>query len=250
MSGRRRRSIDLPQGGLEEPCTLTFIRSDKEVSKVDRLIKAAPTEAVDDRATMEEPISIAEEPSSKKKCIDRVLDGEEDSIWLTINGEFLTRSDTTTLIKGGCLNDRHINFAQQLLHKQYPTTGNTLLEAKTPLNGKIKCGLQILHDRGNHWVVASNIGCDHVTIYDLLYDTIDEKTKGIVNNLFDLPDPTMINIVMIQKQGGKDCGLFAIGTATSILFNANMVPFSQSKMRQHLFTRFSGSLLPPFQLIF
>ena len=70
--------------------------------------------------------------------------------------------------------------------------------------------------------------------------------QDIVNNLFDLLDP---DIVMIQRQQGrKDCGLFAIGTATTILFNANMVPFSQSKMRQHLFAWFSCSLLSPFPI--
>ena len=49
-------------------------------------------------------------------------------------------------------------------------------------------------------MVASNIGCDCVIIYDSLYDTIDEKTKDNVNNHFDLPDPSMIDIAIIQRQ--------------------------------------------------
>ena len=37
----RRFSADLPQGGLEVPCSLTFIDVSKEVQKVKRLTDAA-----------------------------------------------------------------------------------------------------------------------------------------------------------------------------------------------------------------
>ena len=73
----------------------------------------------------------------------------------------MTEADKGILASGGLLNDNHINFAQGLLIQQFPLTEGlqkTLLQTRKPAK-KIKDGLQIIHDRGNHWVVASTIGC-------------------------------------------------------------------------------------------
>ena len=71
------------------------------------------------------------------------------------------------------MNYRHINFAQQVLHNQFPHVeglGYTLLQGKERSQSqKIGHGLQIIFDKGNHWIVASNIGCDVGTIYKLGY---------------------------------------------------------------------------------
>ena len=40
--GNRQYSRNLPQGGLELPCKLTFSISSKEIAKVKRLIQSAP----------------------------------------------------------------------------------------------------------------------------------------------------------------------------------------------------------------
>ena len=42
VTGNRQYSRDLPQGGLELPCKLTFSNSSKEIAKVKRLLQSAP----------------------------------------------------------------------------------------------------------------------------------------------------------------------------------------------------------------
>ena len=56
------------------------------------------------------------------------------------------------LISDDLLNGRHINYDQILLHHQFPLTEglhNTVLQTKNRQQ-KIKSGIQIIHDRGNH----------------------------------------------------------------------------------------------------
>lgn len=42
--GSRRYSADLPQGGLEIPCVLTFKGMPKDIEKVAKLLRSAATE--------------------------------------------------------------------------------------------------------------------------------------------------------------------------------------------------------------
>lgn len=43
-NGPRRYSADLPQGGLEIPCVLTFKGMPKDIEKVAKLLRSAATE--------------------------------------------------------------------------------------------------------------------------------------------------------------------------------------------------------------
>ena len=73
-------------------------------------------------------------------------------------GQCLTEVDKNLFIEGQLLNDRHINYAQRLLHSQFPSIHglcHTLLQGREKLT-KIEQGLQIIFDRGNHWIVSSN----------------------------------------------------------------------------------------------
>ena len=45
VTGNRQYSRDLPQGGLELPCKLTFFGTNKEITKVKQLLQFAPCEA-------------------------------------------------------------------------------------------------------------------------------------------------------------------------------------------------------------
>ena len=47
VTGRRRHSADLPQGGLEVPCTLMFVRQSQDINKVRKLISLAPAKSID-----------------------------------------------------------------------------------------------------------------------------------------------------------------------------------------------------------
>ena len=37
--------------------------------------------------------------------------------------------------------------------------------------------MRIIHTRGNHWILASNIGCEEVrvNVYDSVYKSVDER---------------------------------------------------------------------------
>ena len=65
------------------------------------------------------------------------------------------------LHNGRSLNDNNINFAQSLLKYQFPCLdGLKSSQLQRKQQKKIQHGLQVIHSRGNHWIVASTLGCD------------------------------------------------------------------------------------------
>ena len=105
-----------------------------------------------------------------------------NAVWIGFNGYLMTETDKDILTSGGFLNDNHINVAQCLLFHQFPSTEGlkyTILQRKKPPK-KIKEGLQIIHDRGNHWLVANTIDCADgvVKVYDSVYSSIDKGTEA------------------------------------------------------------------------
>ena len=138
----------------------------------------------------------AEKPRKRIKLEDLEdssgIDKDADEVWLKFGSQFITRLDEELLIECDWLNDRHINFAQRLLRSQFPDVmglGHTLLQAiPKEESKKIRCGVQVIHDRANHWIVASSMGCEigTVKVYDSLYIHVNEQTKVVINNLFHL----------------------------------------------------------------
>lgn len=190
VTGRRRRSVDLPQGGLEVPCLLTFIGESKEISKLERMIVSVPS------------LSPIEPPLKRAKIDLEIVDedgstSEADAVWVKFDGSFLKQSDRLEVIQNKKLNDRHINYAQRILCRQFPNTeglGHTLLQKRKPPK-KIQNGLQIIHDRGDHWIVASNIGESNIVkVYDSVFTSVSQGTTEVILNLFDLVDSHMIKI--------------------------------------------------------
>ncbi len=108
VTGRRRYSADLVNGGLEVPCTYTFVGTGKEIRKVKSVLESCPTVIP----------NILPPASKKAKFIDHTCDGDTedecDTVWLRFQGQFMTESDKNGSIEGDLLNDRHINYAQQL----------------------------------------------------------------------------------------------------------------------------------------
>ena len=282
--GHRQYSLDLPQGGLDVPCRLTFTGIQEDIEKVKKLLEKAPIEkALKAKGDTEIPVKVScpptedceDEPNSKRSKIDlSVSEAEssktklygddhesESSSWITIELPVglavLSTLDKAILLNGSCLNDKHISAAQLLLLHQFQATvglQNTLSLDKIAAHKKITHGLQIIHDRKNHWIVASNFTRKDnvVEIHDSIYKTVNMKTRTLVSNLFQ-PYPGKRPVVQIvnkkQKQtGNKDCGLFAIATATAMLFghNAATVYFNQKLMREHLARCFEGQHVTPF----
>ena len=106
ITGQRKYSADLPQGGLEVPCKLKFQGSPLSINKVKKLLPDAPSPKI--------PESDSITPSKKMK-ID--LNVEPTGVWLSLEvlNEVISLSHTDR--RDLCnpdtmLNDNHINFAQ------------------------------------------------------------------------------------------------------------------------------------------
>ena len=70
--------------------------------------------------------------------------------------------------------------------------------------------LQIFHDRGDHWITASNMNVESglVVVYDSVYCRLDPITKdAIVKKFqFDSSKPPDVKLVKFGKQkGSSDC---------------------------------------------
>jgi len=179
VTGSRQHSVDLPQGGLEIPCELIFSASSKKLlSKVQKLLRQAfEAELLTPSEQKEE--SPVKQPEKKR----RLEDHDEEIEWTQHDGIVLSEHDKVQLCSGKWLSDKHVNFAQSLLKKQFPQVNglkSTLLLHKT--QDKIKEGVQIIHSRGNHWIVASTLGCSGsvVKIFDSLYETMDKDTQSTI----------------------------------------------------------------------
>ena len=127
-----------------------------------------------------------------------------------------------------------MHFAQRLLKRQFPYLNGlqlTVLQAKKSLGVRkpLPNQLQVIHSHGDHWILASNIGCSNgdVNVYGF--------------------QSSAIKIVESQKQeGGIDCGVFAIATATALAHGIRPSSFNQSAMRRHLVNCFTEGLITPF----
>ncbi len=120
---------------------LHFHRTAKELNKVWKLLSLSPS------------LKPTEQTSKKIKVEDIDLEDSSpaDAVWLKFGGQCLTEFDKNALIKCQLLNDRHINFAQRLLHNQFPNTeglSHTLLQERE-MKKIIERGLQVIFDRGN-----------------------------------------------------------------------------------------------------
>ena len=146
----------------------------------------------------------------------------------------LLYNEKETIINDEMLSDIHMNFAQSLLRQQFgPENGFylTLLLTSCSIHPKI----QIVHDRGNHWIVASTIFSEknEVIVYDSVYSSLDANTVTILTNLFGAL--SSFQVANTRKQtGGKDCVLFAIATLLACNFDPVKVTFVQQSMRPHL----------------
>ena len=180
------------------------------------------------------------EPLNKKSKNDDSIEhvSEASEVWLSYNGYRLTLVDKKKISDGSMLNDNHINFAQSILKNQFQVAEGfdcSLYQYKhRSIDCKIKCGLQIVHCRGNHWILASNMTNQEgiLDVYDSVYSNLDEGTLKVLENLFIYRE---VRIVEWQKQiGGSDCGLFAIAAATQLLSQENAIfHFCQVLMRDH-----------------
>ena len=246
VSGHRRFSEDLPQGGLEIPCTMVFTGEAKRTAKAKDLIESAFCSIGNREA----------QPSKKRKICGKVStcgeSNQDSQPWVQCNGIKLLEAHRNEITHGMKLNDLVINMAQQLLKAQFPiVTGlqSTLLQSEKDYHAlKNNNSVQIVHSHGDHWIVASRASSDVVKVYDSVYDTMDKETANVILNLSG--GTCSFETVTIRKQSGsRDCGLFAIGISTALCFGHDPVTinFDQDRMRQHLVNCLEKELSPCFQ---
>ena len=111
VTGSRCYSGDLPQGGLEVPYTLEFRGSTKDIDEVKKLLEAAlsSTSVMTPRA-----------PPNTKRKLGSAETRKEPQRWVQHGGIFLSTKDKASIVNGDKLNDKHVDFAQQLLKAQFP----------------------------------------------------------------------------------------------------------------------------------
>ena len=86
VTGRRRYSSDLPQGGLKVPCTLCFMGNSKELKKVKIFYKTAPFLSKGEKVT-------EMQPSTSKEVNESTLDANQSSS-LSYNSTETTSCDS------------------------------------------------------------------------------------------------------------------------------------------------------------
>ena len=249
VTGNRRYSRDLPQGGLEIPCSLIFHGDPLKIEKVKQLIK----ELLQDDKGMEEEddvLDIVEVKAVKK----RKVNGEEE--WVQVGPIVLTMADKEIVTKGHELNDLHINMCQMLIRNQFPAIAglcSTLKVTTTSVECWVQNYVQIFHCRGNHWVTVSTLGCDtnEVMVYDSLYTDIDIATKCSIQEVFNTSSIKCVLPQVQKQQGAVDCGLYAMGFATYLAHGKNpraltTLQFQQSKLRDHILVCFEQKFMKEF----
>ncbi|XP_031553855.1 uncharacterized protein LOC116290875 [Actinia tenebrosa] len=154
------------------------------------------------------------------------------------------------------LSDISINITQNLLHGQFSTCqgledttlGNFL--QYSICNGEFA---QILFTGHQHWVCASNIGCQkgEINIYDSSnHGNVSSYVKKQVAAILHEEGPEItINIKSVQQQqNGTDCGVFSIAFLTSLLHGGDPATrtYRNNKLREHLLTCILNGYVTPF----
>ena len=163
----------------------------------------------------------------------------------------MTEADRDTITSGEQLSDNHISFAQAILRRQFDKVlglQSTLLQSRPRAPLPATGALQIIHSQGNHWIVASTVGCSagDVMVFDSLYSSVDQATRDLILQLFG----TEVNIKLEkspQQLGGKDCGVFAVAICTSLAngIHPGSISFDQNAMRHHLVKCYEQFCLTP-----
>ncbi len=187
----------------------------------------------------------------------------DSNMWISSLG--LLKSDHIVLENHQWLNDNIIFASQQLLKHtfdihglQSPLLGTKFTFKVLPWNFKY---LQILHIKGNHWILVSNIDVNsgrssssRVMIYDsLLSEDIDSNTmQQVCSFLRPTSKDIRVDIMNIMKQTNKfDCGLFCIANMTELAYGYNPVKviWNVKKMRSHLSTCLKNGKLQRFPIL-
>ena len=270
ITGSRRYSRDLPQGGMEIPCKYTFSGNKDLVEKIrgrlEELQEKVSTIKKSSRSDIvsTSSVSVTTKYESTSACAvvsmkesSTLLQSPEggDNSWVKIKDISLKINDRTIIEQGLELTDLHINSPQRLIKNQFPKLNGlklSLLQAQ-PLKGSTINAIQIFHVHGNHWIVAATSKHGKtVQVYDSAHTSLDHTSAVMIKDFFRC-SLSNIKAVAVQKQrpGSNDCGVYAIANATTITFGEDpvSVKYDQSVMRSHLIECFTSKKMEFFPLI-
>ena len=165
--------------------------------------------------------------------------------WIKIDRIALTFVDKQMIIDGQKLHDKHIQFGQSMIHRQFPGIGglrSTLLQHRYYEFRRNSIQAVFCKTR-QHWVVASIIhaACKSnlVFAYDSVFNELDDESLLLVKTMFSNSSSSTIKVEManMQKQrGAYDCGVFVIAAMVSLAFGEDpgTVNYEQDNLRSHL----------------
>ena len=209
----RQYSSDLLQGGLEVPCMLRLCGEVKNIDKVRKLLPAN-REQDNDKPPPLKKVKLSEiESVIVNDGISLNTSAAESNLetWIALDDAklTLTEEDKRRIVEGDELTDKHINFAQALIKKQFKNiNGLSLTFLFSAYRGAMfSTGhptLQIVHTRGSHWIVATtNELCTKVFVYDTLYSDVTHDTKRLITEMFGMSQIEVVHGLQKQK-GMKD----------------------------------------------
>ena len=269
VDGTRRYSRDLPQGGMEIPCLLTFTAEEQSlidkisnhIRHVEKVVCCTPQEDKSEEQAKEESQDCSPQPKVIRLDLSHSDDDQagllnwDDEEWVRLDARNVLKISEKEVVLRKKLDDRVINCAQIILQRQFPSlTGfySSLLLPTLPSLGEWQENfIQICHCRGDHWITVSTRGCKagELIVYDSLYMDVDALTAAMFRRLFDTP-LTYIMAGVQKQEGVVDCGAFAIANATAIAFSDTESPippkFDQNKLRTHLASCFETKCFSAF----
>jgi len=183
----------------------------------------------------------------------------DDDVWVKCDRHILKNVDKECIETGMELTDKHIQYSQYLIKKQFSTIGglcSTLLQSRQK-HSLPKNSLKVVYcSVRHHWIVISNMNCKKgvVNVYGSLFTTLDEETLNTINNYFGEQNAKcriQCNMVKVQtKKETKNCGVFAVAFLTSLAYNQDpadhLVKYCQDQLRSHLCDCFIRGKLVPF----
>ena len=117
-----------------------------------------------------------------------------------------------------------MDHGQWLISQKYPQANwpfkanspKLAFQSKQPkADSRLQDFIQVLHLSGNHWVAATNIGCEsnRVKVYDSLYRELsNEHKEHLYTSLAAMLQTSERNMIidwpsMVQQSGTADCGM-------------------------------------------
>ena len=170
---------------------------------------------------------------------------DEQAILKMQRPKFNLEPEDSAISKTAMLTDKHIQMAQELLHRQFPHIEGLMSPSISTVQQfpvMRQEFVPVLHTGGLHWVTVSTIGCkgnNKVNLYDSLYHGISPQTEEQIESLLFVDNAEHIEVSIppvVQQTNGTDCGVYAIAFATALCNNLDptSLKFNRRAIRDHL----------------